>query len=91
MLGAFALVVLVLLFASIPAFDQKLPLAAEFDCVAQLIAGLLVEPPAGTGLGLLIARNLAVAQGGALKFNHSTEDGSEFRVWLPMEVFTSGR
>ena len=41
----------------------------------------------GTGLGLAIARDLAVAQGGALKLTRSTEDGSEFRLQLPMEMF----
>ena len=45
----------------------------------------------GTGLGLAIARDLAVAQCGALKPTHSTKDGSEFRLQLPMEMFTSGR
>ena len=45
----------------------------------------------GTGLGLAIARDLAVAQCGALNLTHSTEDGSEFRLQLPMEMFTSGR
>ena len=45
----------------------------------------------GTGLRLAIARDLAVAQGGALKLTRSTEDGSEFRLQLPMEMFTSGR
>ena len=115
--GAFALAVLVSLFASTPAFYQKLSLAAhalvpaemaaghgmtvfdlgqpslaaEFDCVARLVAGLPVEPLAVTGLGLAIARDLAVAQSGALKLTRSTEDGSEFRLQLPMEMFTSGR
>ena len=41
----------------------------------------------GTGLGLAIARDLAVAQGGALKLTRSTGDGSEFRLQLPMEMF----
>ena len=45
----------------------------------------------GTSLGLAIARDLAVAQGGALKLTSSTEDGSEFRLQLPMEMFTSGK
>ena len=75
--GAFALAVLVSLFASTPAFYQKLSLAAHalvpaemaaghvitvfdlgqpslaagFDCVARLVAGLPVEPLAVTGLG----------------------------------------
>lgn len=44
----------------------------------------------GTGLGLAIARDLAVAQGGALKLTRSTEDGSEFRLQLPMEMFATG-
>ena len=43
----------------------------------------------GTGLGLAIARDLAVAQGGALKLTRSTEDGSEFRLQLPMEMFSA--
>ena len=45
----------------------------------------------GAGLGLAIARDLAVVQGGALKLTRSTEDGSEFRLQLPMEMFTSSR
>ena len=45
----------------------------------------------GTGLRLAIARDLAVARSGALKLTLSTEDGSEFRLQLPMEIFTSGR
>ena len=75
--AAFALAVPVSLFASTPAFYQKLSLAAhalvpaemaaghgmtvfdlgqpslaaEFDCVARLVAGLPVEPLAVTGLG----------------------------------------
>jgi len=32
-----------------------------------------------------------VAQGGALKLTRSTKDGSEFRIQLPIEIFTSGR
>ena len=36
-------------------------------------------------------RDLALAQSGALKLTLSTEDGSEFRLQLPMEMFTSGR
>ena len=43
----------------------------------------------GTGLGLAIARDLAVAQGGALKLTRSTADGSEFRLQLPMEMFSA--
>ena len=42
----------------------------------------------GTGLGLAIARDLAVAQGGNLKLTRSTEDGSEFRLQLPIEMFS---
>ena len=41
----------------------------------------------GTGLGLAIARDLSVAQGGNLKLTRSTEDGSEFRLQLPVEMF----
>ena len=43
------------------------------------------------GLKLAIAHDLAVEQGGALKLTRSTEDGSEFRLQLSMEKFTSGR
>ena len=43
----------------------------------------------GTGLGLAIARDLAVAKGGALKLTRSNDDGSEFRLQLPMEMFAS--
>ena len=42
----------------------------------------------GTGLGLAIARDLAVAQGGNLKLTRSTDDGSEFRLQLPIEMFS---
>ena len=66
-------------------------LTAEFYCVARLTARLPAEPLALTGLGLAIARDLAVAQGGALKLTHSTKGGSELRLQLPMEMFTSGR
>ena len=43
----------------------------------------------GTGLGLAIARDLAVAQGGNLKLARSTEDGSEFRLQLPVDIFAA--
>ena len=43
----------------------------------------------GTCLGLAIARDLAVAQGGALKLTRSNADGSEFRLQLPMEMFAA--
>ena len=49
--GAFALAVLVSLFASTSAFYQELSLATEFDCVARLFAELPVEPLVVTGLG----------------------------------------
>ena len=42
-----------------------------------------------TGLGLAIARDLAVAQGGNLKLTRSTEEGSEFRLQLPVEIFAA--
>lgn len=41
----------------------------------------------GTGLGLAIARDLAVAQGGNLKPTRSNDEGSEFRLQLPMQMF----
>lgn len=43
----------------------------------------------GTGLGLAIARDLAVAQGGNLKLARSTEEGSEFRLQLPIDIFAA--
>jgi len=41
----------------------------------------------GTGLGLAIARDLAVAHGGNLKLTRSNNDGSEFRLQLPDQIF----
>ena len=41
----------------------------------------------GTGLGLAIARDLAVALGGNLKLTRSNQDGSEFRLHLPKQIF----
>ena len=41
----------------------------------------------GTGLGLAIARDLAVALGGNLKLTRSNQDGIEFRLYLPKEIF----
>ena len=59
-----------------------------------LIAVLLVmlfafrsKQRGGTVLGLAIACDLAVAQGGSLKLTRSTADGSEFRMQLPVEIF----
>ena len=40
----------------------------------------------GSGLGLAIARDLAVAKGGNLKLARSNDDGSEFRLQLPLQV-----
>ena len=42
----------------------------------------------GSGLGLAIARDLAVAQGGNLKLARSNDDGSEFRLQLPLQVLS---
>ena len=43
----------------------------------------------GTGLGLAIARDLTVVQGGNLKLTRSTEEGSEFRLQLRVEIFAA--
>ena len=40
-----------------------------------------------TGLGLAIVRDLAVALGGNLKLTSSNQDGSEFRLQLPKQIF----
>ena len=40
-----------------------------------------------TGLCLAIARDLAVALGGNLKLTRSNQDGSEFRLQLPKQIF----
>ncbi len=40
----------------------------------------------GSGLRLAIASDLAVAQGGNLKLARSNDDGSEFRLQLPLQV-----
>ena len=42
----------------------------------------------GSVLGLAIARDLAVAQGGNLKLARSNDDGSEFRLQLPLQVLS---
>lgn len=52
---------------------------------------LMFKPFAGssrgsTGLGLCISRDIAVAHGGDLKLSRSNENGSEFRLRLPVEV-----
>ena len=41
----------------------------------------------GTGPGLAIARDLAVAHGGNLKLTRSNAQGSEFRLQLPEDMF----
>ena len=41
--------------------------------------------PTGTGLGLTIARDLAVAHGGRLEVQSMPGEGSTFTVWLPIE------
>ena len=40
-----------------------------------------------TGLGLAITSDLAVALGGNLKLTRSNQDGSEFRLQLPKQIF----
>ena len=41
--------------------------------------------PQGMGLGLSIARDLVVAHGGHLKVESSSEQGSRFTIWLPLD------
>ena len=41
----------------------------------------------GSGLGLAITQDLVVAQGGYVKLSRSNENGSEFRIQLPVEIF----
>ena len=52
-----------------------------------LFLALRCKQRGGTVLGLAIACDLAVAQGGSLKLTRSTADGSEFRMQLPVEIF----
>ncbi|MEE8293805.1 MAG: ATP-binding protein, partial [Kiloniellales bacterium] len=40
--------------------------------------------PGGTGLGLAIARDLVRAHGGEIRLEHSTADGTNFRIELPV-------
>ena len=42
---------------------------------------------AGSGLGLAIAKDIAVAQQGDIKLSRSSENGSEFRLSLPLDIF----
>ena len=39
-----------------------------------------------TGLGLCISRDIAIAHGGDLRLTRSNENGSEFRLRLPVEI-----
>lgn len=41
----------------------------------------------GTGLGLAITQDLVAAQGGHVKLSRSNENGTEFRIQLPVEIF----
>lgn len=41
----------------------------------------------GSGLGLAITKDLVVAQGGYVKLSRSNENGTEFRIQLPVEIF----
>ena len=44
-----------------------------------------------TGLRLVIVRDREVAEGDALKFTRSTENGNEFRLQFLIEMYTSGK
>lgn len=59
------------------------------DHWADLFLAFRSRSRGGTGLGLAIARDLAVAQGGNLKLTRSTEEGSEFRLQLPVGIFAA--
>ena len=59
--------------------------------IAAEMKDLLFKPFAGssrgsTGLGLCISRDIAIAHGGDLRLTRSNENGSEFRLRLPVEV-----
>jgi two-component system sensor histidine kinase BaeS len=41
--------------------------------------------PQGMGLGLNIARNLAIAHGGSIEVDSKLEQGSRFTIWLPLQ------
>jgi signal transduction histidine kinase len=41
----------------------------------------------GSGLGLAITQDLVAAQGGQVKLSRSNENGTEFRIQLPVEIF----
>ena len=41
----------------------------------------------GSGLGLAITQDLVAAQGGHVKLSRSNENGTEFRIQLPVEIF----
>ncbi|MGB2234282.1 MAG: sensor histidine kinase [Candidatus Puniceispirillum sp.] len=41
----------------------------------------------GSGLGLAITKDLVAAQGGHVKLSRSNENGTEFRIQLPVEIF----
>ena len=94
--GAFTLAVLVSLFASKPAFYQKLSLATHALVPVEKAANHCItvfdlRQPSLAAEFNCVVRLVARLPGGALKLTRSTEDGSEFGLQLPMEMFTSGR
>ncbi len=59
--------------------------------IPQEMKDLLFKPFTGStrgssGLGLCISRDIAIAHGGDLRLTRSNENGSEFRLRLPVEV-----
>ena len=43
--------------------------------------------PGGSGLGLAITQDLVAAQGGYVKLSRSNDNGTEFRIQLPVKIF----
>lgn len=50
------------------------------------IDGTLTRQYEGTGLGLVLTKRLAELHGGTVSFTSSENEGSTFRVWLPLNL-----
>ncbi len=55
------------------------------ECLARLFTPFATTKPGGTGLGLLISRQIIEAHGGHLTVDSRPQDGCTFSIFLPCE------